>query len=451
MTTPGLGRSLRDRGARNGLVSLDGRLRVAFVLFGGMLALQSSKTLDATKIVYLVGTILCLGGAMLAVWRARGTPAVRHGAPWLAASTALVILIAMSLLVARANGTPITDWLRDVAAYGLLASVPIFALDAQRSSSRRVLIGLLVVAGLLGGLSWAVEWLDRRDIVDLPFSRLVFPSGQLPSVLYLFAMATALTVGSQRTVWVLLAGVVLGLFLLTGTRSSLLLLIGPIAMVAIAGGERIQSSVRTVFMHGVVAVAVVLAFQLALALPILLEIDQSGEPGASHPAATLGPSVAGSRIGTLPGVLGNPASDPSFRERVSQYEAAWVLFVSSPIVGVGPGHSIDWVNVSGRPRTGFTADTPLVLPAKFGLLGILVLMGTAAAYGNTVRTALRRSRRSAITLTLVGYGALTLAIIPLGFPFEDKGGSLALILLLTLTFAELHTDADPIPSATLRS
>ena len=435
MTAPDVTRVHGFRRAGNGALAFDGRFRVALVLFGGMVALQSSPAIDAAKIAYVVGTVVCLVGALAAVWSARRTPEVRLRAPWIAASAALAVLIAMSFLIARGEGTSTIDWVRDVASYALFAAVPVFALDGQASTSRKLLVGMLVLAGLLGGLAWAVEWLGRRQILELPIERLVFPSGQLPGMLYLFAMATALTAGRRAAAWAMLAGVILGFFLLTGTRSSLLLLIGPLAMAALTGRARIRSSVRAFATHGFVAVAVVLAFQLVLALPVLLGIGRSAvEPGS--PAATFGPSVMGDRFGSLPVLVSNPAADPSVSERVAQYEAAWALFVASPIVGVGPGHSIDWVDVSGYPVTRFTADTPLVMPAKFGLLGILIFLGAAVAYGSTVRTAWRRDRRSGITLALVGYGAWSIVNLPLGFPIEDKGTSLALMLLLALAFAE---------------
>jgi hypothetical protein len=423
--------------AGRGTLAFDGRFRLAFVLFGGMLALQSSPTLDATKIAYLVGTALCLAAALAALWGARRSLAVGRGAPWIAASAALAMLIAVSFLVARGNGTSITDWLRDVAAYGLFAAVPVLALDGQASTSRKVVVGMLVVAGLLGGFSWAIEWLGRRQILELPFSRLVFPSGQLPGLLYLFALAMALTASRRLVAWVMVAGLILSLFLVTGTRSSLLLLIGPLAMAALAGWARMRTSIWTIVSHGAVAATLVVAFQIALALPVALRPGPTtGEPGSSGSAAPSVPSVLGDRLGSIPGALQNPASDQSLRERVAQYRAAWALFISSPILGVGPGHSIDWVDSSGQPRTGFTADTPLVLPAKFGVVGILVLSGAAVAYGLTVRTALRRDRQSVVTLTLVGYGAWTVVSLPLGFPVEDKGASLALMLLLALAFIE---------------
>jgi hypothetical protein len=447
MTVPDVTGVKGVRGAGNGVLAFDSRFRVAFVLFGGMVALQSSPTLDATKIVYLVGTVICLIGALSAVWHARGTPEVTLRAPWIAASAALAMLLAVSFFVARGNGTSIANWVRDIASYALFAAVPIFALDGRASASRRLLVAMFVVAGLLGGLSWAVEWLSRRQILDLPFARLVFPSGQLPGMLYLFAMATALTAGRRRAAWVGVAGVTLGLFLLTGTRSSLLLLIGPVVMAAVAGWPQIRSSVQSIVLHAVVAVVVVVAFQLALVLPAALELARpSEEPGSSAPTATSVPDVLGDRFGSLVGTLANPASDASIKERLAQYGAAWGLFLASPIVGVGPGHTIDWIDVSGYPRSGFTADTPLVMPAKFGLLGVLVFLGVAVAYGSTVWTALRRDRRSAVTLTLVGFGIWVIVGLPLGFTVEDKGTGLALMLLLALAFGEWRHSIDSAPA-----
>jgi hypothetical protein len=77
-----------------------------------------------------------------------------------------------------------------------------------------------------------------------------------------------------------------------------------------------------------------------------------------------------------------------------------------------------------------------VVPAKFGLLGITVFLGAAVGYGSLLRTALRRNRRSGIALTLAGFGLWATVGLPLGFPIEDKGASLALVLLLALAFTE---------------
>src|SRR5688500_13508829 len=103
----------------------DAPVRIALVVFGGMVALQSSASLDLTKRAYLASVVVCLVGALAAVWARRGTVQVRIAGPWWPTSAALAALLAISFLVARSDGTPITAWVRDVASYGLFATVPI--------------------------------------------------------------------------------------------------------------------------------------------------------------------------------------------------------------------------------------------------------------------------------------------------------------------------------------
>lgn len=410
------------------------KVRMPFVVFGGMLALQSSPDLDLTKIAYGAGTAICLAGALATAWRLRDTAEARLLRQWFIGAGALVAILAVSFLVSRANGLPFTAWLRDAAAYALFATVPVFAVDAQSSLSRRAIIAMLVVAGLLGGMSWAVEWLARRDIVDLPLARLVLPTGQLPTTLYLFAIATALTARSIR--WAIVSGVVLGLFLITGTRSSLILLAGPLAMIVLLGWARIGSTLKPLVVHAIAAVLVVAVFQVSISAAVASGLPTDEEHPAATPQAAPGVDIIGDRFGTLPSLVENPSSDGSIRERAAQYRAAWALVVSSPIVGVGPGHPIEWVDVSGFARNDFTADTPLVLPAKFGLLGILAFAALAYAFAVLTAATLHRFGRTPVALTLVAYGVVALIGLPLGFLVEDKGASMALMLLVSLVLVE---------------
>jgi hypothetical protein len=427
--------------------SIDGRARAGFVIFGGMIALQSSQEIDVWKLAYLVGATLALAGTALAIWRRRDEPDVRGARSWLVGSAGLVGLVAVSFLVARANGTALTPWLRDSITYLLVATVPLFALDLGASASRETIVRMLLVAGLLGGLSWAVEWLNRRDIIELPLTRLLFPSPQLPAMLYMFAFASAVHARRAGLAWGLLAGLVFGLFLVTGTRSSLLFLAGPLAIAAIAafaGRTYLTSAARWAIVQGAAAVGVVLLFQVTLAAVIPPPSQPppaatgSGAPTVSAPPAR--PDVIGTRWGSLPGLLDQPARDDSISERVAQYRATAALIAASPLLGKGPGLAIDWTDISGFARSAFTADTPLVFPAKFGLLGVVALFPLLVAYLGLLRRLLRLpDRPSVVGLTLAGYAAASIAALPLGFLLEDKGTSLALILVLGLAFNELRS------------
>ena len=414
------------------------QLRLPFVLFGGLFAFQSSPEIDAAKIAYFVGAIVCLVGAALTAYREWTAGNLTFLRPWFLSSGALVALVALSFVIARMSGTPLVDWARDAATYALFAAVPIFAVDGAYSLSRRVLIGILIIAGVFGGLSWAVEWLARRDIVELPIARLIFPSPQLPALLYIYAIAGVL-IGPRRFQWAAVAGVVLGLFLITGTRSSLIFLAAPVVAVVVERRWRsVRPSVVPLASHAAVAAVVVLVFQGAITVGPTLVPQEGVQPRPSSAAASPGADVVGERFGSVPELFRNPASDASVRERAAQYGAAWQLFASSPLAGVGPGHPIPWIDVSGFARDEYTADTPLVMPAKFGLLGVAVFIGFAVAFVTLLRRALIDIPGSKAALAFTEYGALIVLGLPLGFLVEDKGTSLGLMLLLAITITSLR-------------
>lgn len=435
----------RDPGAILGPVRpVRATVGLIVVLVGGMLTLQSSPGIDTVKLGYLAVAFIAFAAAAWSIWR-DVTLEMSVARPWLLMSLAFWVVLALSFVVSRAEGTPPGDWARDAVTYALFASVPIFALDAGWSAPRRSVLALLVSVGVLGALSWATHWIQLRNIADLPFSRLLFPSPQVPAALYLFAMAAAIYKGRDGGRWAVLAGLVLGSFFVTGTRSSLLLLAGPLVMTVIAGRERARTSVAWLAAHGSVAVAIVLAFQAALWLPsIAVPLLPSPAPTAvTGGGPTAPPNIIGERIGTIGSLTTNPLGDPSLRERIAQYEAAFELFLRSPVIGVGPGHQIEWTDVSNLQRSAFTADTPVVYLVKFGLVGLVPLGLLLWAYVGLLRMLLGRVGRSASALTLVAYGGLAVIGLPLGFPIEDKGTSFALMLILALCIGDLRAVSLP--------
>ena len=94
------------------------------------------------------------------------------------------------------------------------------AFDARRASSTRDLTSLLMVAGLLASVSFAVEWFARRSILVLPFDRLVLPSGQVASALFIVGVAWACRGPLIGWVGAALAGFLLGVFLASRNADS---------------------------------------------------------------------------------------------------------------------------------------------------------------------------------------------------------------------------------------
>jgi O-antigen ligase len=128
---------------------------------------------------------------------------------------------------------------------------------------------------------------------------------------------------------------------------------------------------------------------------------------------------------------------------VAQYEVAWDLFASSPLVGVGLGHPFVWIRVDGTTRSDITADTPLILPAKLGVLGIAWLALFIAVW---IRFVQRLRRVAGVTipgLAMTAWAAILGALAWGSFNPEDKGFSFALMLLLSLAFIEIERTASP--------
>jgi len=416
-----------------------GGIRLTAVIIGGLLVLQSSEELDAPKLAYLLGTLGCIGVAVARLVRSRDSASVREWREVLIVDAALLVLLALSFAVARANGVHPIDWLRDAVAYGLFVFVPVLAWDAGTTTPPRLLTGVLVLAGLLATVSWGVQWLDSRGIADIPIDRVVLPAGRLATALYVFALVAAASHREPVVRWSLTAGLVLGIFLATGSRSSLLLVAVPLLILFLVRSQPLAHRARAIGIHLAVAV-VVFVLVAGLAPAIRATPEPTDVP---TPAGTQGLGGATGRLGSL---IENPAGDPSLKERVAQYAAAWSLFASSPLVGVGPGHAIEWIDVSGFDRSAATADTPLVLPAKFGMLGVVVVALMVLAYFRYVVGTVTRLGWVTPNVALVSYLVVLILGLPLGMPLEDKAFSFATALLAAILVAAQHTRASEAPS-----
>jgi hypothetical protein len=406
---------------------IDGRILVLVVVVGGLLLLHGADKLDAAKSVYLVCAAAAAAAALLSVpWWLSGT----HSAvarPWVFFSGAALALLILSLAVSRAQGTPLTSWLRDAASYGLMAATPILALACARVASRRWLIAVLAVCGALASISFTVEWIGRRHLAHLPIDRIALPSEPLAAALLAVATAIALAGVRRRLWWAAIGGAVLGLFFVTGTRSTLLLLIVPVGM-AVLAGRPWRPSVMVVLAEVVIAVAVFLAGESTLS------VANGASPIASWPFVGGTPSASGAaltqRVTTVAVLLTDPGADPSFQERLLQTKLAWDTFKTSPLVGVAPGYAF---HLEDSGTVALTLDTPLDYLAKFGVLGLGLLALFVVAYLRLTLQLWRRRQAAPVeSLTLVGFTLVLLVIGVQYFPIEDKGASLALILVLAL-------------------
>ena len=402
---------------------VSGQARTAFVVFGGLAVLQSSEGLGLIKIAYLFGFALALVGALNNLRQLEATPAYRLLRPLMGLSLLFAAMVALSLGVAIAYGTPVTAWLRDAAPYFFFASVPIFALDLRASASTRLVVAMFVIAGVLASLSYTIEWLDRRNLADLPFGTFALPSSGLRSAIFIYALCGVLLSRGPRTGWTVLSALVLSwAWIIAGRIDTLALPLIALVVGAFAvkrDRQIVRPTLRLLTIGGLA---------LLFALVFILSMVRFSDYNTSILTSRLEP-VAPASIGT----------DWSYQERSVQTRLAWQTFISKPILGTGPGHNFAWDDSQGRPRVSFQVDTSLSVLAKFGIVGFTLILALAITFMLFLRNAARGSGITVAQTALVSYAVLALLISPFAVPLEDKGFSFGLLFLLALSLPSAAT------------
>jgi hypothetical protein len=393
------------------LLLVDGRARVVFVVFGGIAVFQQGDELTPLKAMFLMGFLVASAGAVMHLEGLMSTQAYRLLRPLLAASVAVGVLLVVSGGVAYAHGTPLASlWLRDIAPYALFAAAPVFALDAWSAFSYRALVRLLVAAGLLGAVAFAVTWLQRRGIADFALARIGLATHFLPAGLFAYAMSLALD--AKRLRWLAVAGFTLALLLATGTRSSLALLAAPLA---IAFGARRAIAQRSIRLFVFVPITILLTLAAVAAVLHFSDADQADVSRRIEAFRTSGTGM-----------------DNSYIERLRQTSVAWDTFKDDIVFGAGPGTIFQWVTVDRRLISSYLLDTPATFPAKFGLVGLLVLAFVLVKYVSFIRMVGRERVNDGTYFMLVGYAAIAVASTLFYSPLEDKGFAFTLILIVAL-------------------
>ena len=288
-----------------------------------------------------------------------------------------VAVTGCTFAIARFSGADYVAWLRDAAPYLLAASVPFLATDASREPhARDVAMALFVAIGILAAASFFVEWADsRRGLANLPLERILFPT--IAPAVALFFYASARTLFSERLTlaWLFLAILMIpAVQLLTATRSSAALLIGPITLLVLQRGLMHRASVRIL---AFVATSVILALIL---LPVL--------------SGTIDFTRLSSRLETVSTLLKDPNSDQSYAARVAQTDATWKQFLHNPLTGTGPGVPIRWTKPFPTPEGIVQVDRFTVDTGAIWLLVSKLIRTRAWGYGLTLTKSLQERPRS---------------------------------------------------------
>jgi O-antigen ligase len=397
---------------------LSAQVRFLVVVFGAMLVFQSSDDLSAPKLLYLFALGVSFGVVLVRLPTLVATPAYRDLRPMFRASAVTFALLLASLPVSALNDVPQKAWLRDIAPYAMVACAPFFALDAQASMSARALRRILIVAGSLGALGFTVRWLDNRGIADLGFAPVGLPTLLLAATVFAYGVAVLLHGHRRRLAWAVYTSLVFAMLLSTGTRTTLILLAAPVAIVLGSGTRLTQRSVRLLVATPFVALLVFVGAQVVLGVT---NADRDALAGRT----------------ALLFSTGRSSTDQSYLDRVAQADAAWEQFRSSPAFGAGPGNPIVWTNSFNQEQSSPSVDSPVSFLAKFGALGLVAAAFLVVGFIATLRAFRRRTgEATVIQLALTGFAAIIGAWSLLQNPYEDKGFAIGLTLMLAVAARE---------------
>lgn len=403
-------------------------VRLWIVLFGGLTVLQSSEGLGTGKILYLFACFLIVCIAILRIHLLHDTIAIRMCQVFLLSSAVWTFVVLYTLPLAHLRGTDIMNWLRDSVPYLLLAVVPVIAIDVviplQKSPESKIPQWTLVVYGVLSTLGFTSHWLSQRGIAELPMSGMLFSTMIVPTLLYCFALSKAFHGDSHKTAWIVLAVFTAAMVTGTGTRTSLLLFIVPLAVLAFQRRVSIGRMLANGFVYVMLACVIAIFLGTIGARWLNVDIDSIGE-----------------RIVSVTELTSDSDAGQSFVERSTVTEISWDAFYSAPVSGLGPGHVYEWeVPYSRDMQTAFILDSPFALVAKFGIMGVLAFGGTLLALWVLQRTLVRfGGGHSVAGSTIQCFLAATLLFALLGSPIDDKGFSFSVLLLLIVGLQELLT------------
>lgn len=387
--------------------------RLALFMFGGMVAMGGTSGLGATKIGYaaLVGILIVVG--LYRVLKDKDLEWRRQVKPALRASALLWILAGVAVLVGAAHNNPITLIAQDAFTYVLLAAAPIIGADAARGGTFKGLKPLVVIVGVVASASWAVWWLARRGSAIGGLDRIMLSSSFLGFAVFAIALVMAVNSrrGMDRVGWAFLAVIVPLIYIASGSRSMVVFALGILGILGARKFGRLPLG-RTVLAVAAGGVATLWA------LPRILQLLPDGDRILRRFAGM------GELLGSSQGI----GSDGSYVERARAYRYTSEMFFNFPILGQGFGYR--YPSVSGLTAGDLKLDSPLLIFAKFGIIGAIIL---GAAIWQFAR--LSAETRGPGELRLGGavlsiFMCITAGRLLFVAPTEDKGTAYAIALIV---------------------
>lgn len=397
--------------------------RLLLFIAGILLVLGTKAGVSTTKIVFFGMIVLLMAIAAYRVLRdMRSHQWVRHLQVMMLGAGMLLLLVLLAFVVGIVQGEPITSVIRDSLTYLLIvAAVPI-GLDAASSASPKLAVRITAAVTVVASVSFSLAFLSSRGAATLTLDRLGLPSMMALSVGVALGLVYGMGGPLKRSPWILFAAFPVFCVLVTGGRAGLVLLA---AAIGIVGSRRAMRVPLRRMIVGLVALGTATAGALLLASSTIL---------------TAG--FLDSRIqASITVIQQGRGQDQSGTIRVRAANQALEEWRQHLFFGSGFGHSFPNPSPGGGV-VEFQMDTSSLFLAKFGLVGTVLLlvaifMMIRPAFGSIAGT-----RLTAQTI-MAGSAAVWVCELYFGAPTEDKGFSIAILLLTILIGTALRNHVEP--------
>ena len=370
--------------------------RAAAIVAGYLLVFLSSQAVSPPKIVIFAG----LAFLFFLGFKTRAIPTeLRRKIRSLTVFSFATLLV--SLFVSLVNDTPPQEWIRDALPYVLLALAPFVGIEIGTRLREKQIDSIIRVATILSALFTFLYWANVRGTVDTSLGRVGLASYLLPFAGVCYGLVRQ-RVRVPTLSWTIAIAFALFVLILTGTRTILL------SIPACAFCLR-TPRLRTEIHNS--------RKLLARALLILVAVTSLNH--LAHPDW--------SRIVNRFSQISNKdllTRDQSALDRKRQTVAAFSLFRENLAFGVGPGKRIASFSSSATGQKSYNLDSPIGVLADFGLLAPLLYLSLGLAIYRACRQNPVSARAAMAFFVLIGFNSLLLS------PLEDKGGSLAVLLIV---------------------
>lgn len=389
--------------------------RLAIFGGGALLVFQTSEGVGVAKFVYLGLVALAMVIAITRLSRPddRDTASALR---WpLLASAVMTLLITASAVGSLSAGVEPFAVFRDATTYFLIvAAIPIGAEAGAALRPESIALGSALIA-IVAAASFAVVFLSARSAIEVPVERFGIASMMIIAFGFSLGLVKGLSGRRARIPWLAVSAALAVGVLVTGTRTGLALVA---ALVALVGRQRMTG----IPVRRLVVGSLLLVGGLGIAL------------WAAASSLTRDGFFQARLAATLNVLENGVAQDQSGLIRLRAVEYANDAWSTNLLFGVGFGHAFPNPN-PGRADAEFQLDTPMILLAKFGIFGVILLCVFACLLFMTAYRRLPHSMTPGVSygqMVLRGFLAVCVVTTVFGAPTEDKGFSVAVLFAVAL-------------------